>query len=98
MEGSCEFRQGLPGWSRGSLRYLELYSDVMKRGPWNREVGGMGALTHQGPEGVWRRWSGALVLCALRKPVWASTAPWTQVSVGWDIAGPGISAQSTVPL
>lgn len=31
-----------PGWFEGSLRYLELYSDVMKRGPWNAEGGAMG--------------------------------------------------------
>lgn len=34
MGGRHELRHVLPGWFEGSLRYLELYSEVMKRGPW----------------------------------------------------------------
>lgn len=38
-----------PGWLEGSLRYLELYSEVMKRGPWNTEGGATGDTGRSGP-------------------------------------------------
>ena len=34
--------EGLPGWFGDSLIYLELYSEVMKRGPWNIQGRTMG--------------------------------------------------------
>lgn len=40
-----------PGWFEGSLRYLELYSEVMKRGPWNTEGGTMRTQVGQGLAG-----------------------------------------------
>lgn len=39
MEGGLSSHKCPPGWLEGSLRYLELYSEVMKRGPWDRERG-----------------------------------------------------------
>lgn len=54
MGGRHELRHVLPGWFEGSLRYLELYSEVMKRGPWNIEGRAVGPAR-------WTRAQGRLV-------------------------------------
>lgn len=63
-----------PGWLEGSLRYLELYSDVMKRGPWNTEGRAVGDTGRPGLEGHPGQWQ-LFGVCALSRPVWHVLRP-----------------------
>lgn len=66
-EGGMSSDTCLPGWFEGCLRYLELYSEVMKRGPWNTEVSNGGHKVDQHPGGPGGRGS---PVYALSRPVW----------------------------
>ena len=60
----------LPGWFEVSLRYLELYSEVMKRGPWNTEGEPGGDVRENRAHEAAGGSGGSSVICALSRPVW----------------------------